>query len=159
MNVPLAALAGAAATVPMTAAMEFLHRRLPPDQQYPLPPREIINELLDAPPQVQKQAAIVGHFGYGAAGGVLYCSIQQRLPGPPALRGMLFGMGVWSASYLGWLPAAGILRPATQHPGKRTALMIASHLIWGASLGVFADGVCARMPVPAHGQSQSFIHR
>ncbi len=55
---------------------------------------------------------------------------------PPALAGAGFGLAVWAGSYLGWLPAAGILRPATEHPPRRVALMIAAHLVWGASAGL-----------------------
>jgi putative membrane protein len=33
------------------------------------------------------------------------------------------------------LAALGILKPATEHPPRRNALMIAAHLIWGAVLG------------------------
>ena len=35
------ALAGLAATVPMTATMLTLHRRLPKNERYHLPPREL----------------------------------------------------------------------------------------------------------------------
>jgi len=42
---------------------------------------------------------------------------------------------VWGGSYLGLLPSLGILRPATDHPAQRNALMIAAHLVWGATLG------------------------
>lgn len=34
-------VAGCVATLPMTLAMEAMHRQLPPEEQYPLPPREI----------------------------------------------------------------------------------------------------------------------
>src|SRR5436190_911638 len=39
------ALAGLAATVPMTLAMELMYRQLPPRQRYPLPPRLITQRL------------------------------------------------------------------------------------------------------------------
>ena len=41
----LGALAGFAATVPMTIAMKLLHRELPADEQYHLPPRLIIESV------------------------------------------------------------------------------------------------------------------
>jgi uncharacterized membrane protein YagU involved in acid resistance len=62
------------------------------------------------------------------------------------LKGALFGVGVWAASYLGWLPAAGILRPATREPAGRNAMMIASHAVWGASLAVISERL--RRPPP-----------
>ena len=44
------AMAGFLATIPMTIAMELLHRRLPWTQRYPLPPREITDDLTDKKP-------------------------------------------------------------------------------------------------------------
>ena len=35
------ATAGCVATIPMTVAMEVMHRRLPDEEQYPLPPRTV----------------------------------------------------------------------------------------------------------------------
>ena len=49
------------------------------------------------------------------------------------MTGALAGGGVWMASYLGWLPGMGILKPATRHPGRRNALMLGAHLVWGAA--------------------------
>jgi len=51
-----------------------------------------------------------------------------------AAAGASFGVGVWAASYLGWIPAVGLLAPATRHPRHRSALMLAAHVVWGASL-------------------------
>ncbi|MCA1636528.1 MAG: hypothetical protein LC802_23280 [Acidobacteria bacterium] len=50
-------------------------------------------------------------------------------------------MAVWAGSYLGWLPAAGILRPATEHPPRRTALMIAAHVVWGVAAGLVVESL------------------
>lgn len=136
------ALAGLAATVPMTVAMKAMHQYLPPHEQYPLPPRLIMEKLTDDAgvseylnEQDEKQIALAAHFSYGAAMGTIYAPLAKRTSLPPVVSGMLFGMAVWGGSYLGLLPAAGILRPATEHPPKRTALMITAHLIWGVSLG------------------------
>ena len=125
----LGALSGMAGTMAMTAAMGRLHRRLPEPQQYPLPPREITELVSDrGPDDAIKDAATAAHFFYGAAAGSLLAMARPRT-GPA--EGALFGAGIWAASYLGWIPAANILEPADRHPGKRTALMIAAHLIWG----------------------------
>jgi hypothetical protein len=74
---------------------------------------------------------MAAHFGYGAATGALYAAARPR--GNPGL-GALYGVLVWGASYLGWIPATRILRPATQHPGRRNGLMIAVHLVWGTTM-------------------------
>ncbi len=139
-------LAGFTATVPMTAVMELLHRCLPWPQRYPLPPREIttetaerigISEHLDEPKL--SAAVVASHFGYGTAAGAVYAPLADKLPGPPALKGAAFGLAVWTASYLGWLPAAGFLSAATREPLHRNALMITAHLVWGATLGLLVD--------------------
>ncbi|HEX8707905.1 MAG TPA: DUF6789 family protein [Pyrinomonadaceae bacterium] len=140
------ALAGLAATVPMTAVMGLLHRALPEHERYPLPPREItmeiaeevgVKEQLDEPGRVG--VTLAAHFGYGAAIGALYAPLARRSPLAPALSGAAYGLAVWAGSYLGWLPAMGILRPATQHPPRRNALMITAHLVWGVAAGVMLD--------------------
>ncbi|RIL06956.1 MAG: hypothetical protein DCC71_04775 [Proteobacteria bacterium] len=136
-------LAGSAATVPMTIAMELLHRRLAGARAQALPPQQITEKTLRASgvaehmePSTRLATATAAHFGYGAAAGAVYAAVAPLLPGPPAARGALFGLGVWAGSYLGWLPAAGILPPATREPAGRNAMMIASHLVWGAALGL-----------------------
>ena len=55
------------------------------------------------------------------------------------VRGLSFGLCVWIASYLGLRPALGILRPATEHPPRRTALMIVAHAVWGATLALLVQ--------------------
>ena len=59
---------------------------------------------------------------------------------------------MWLASYMGWIPAARILKPASGHPPRRNALMLAAHVVWGAATAramrelvlaretIFADG-------------------
>jgi uncharacterized membrane protein YagU involved in acid resistance len=136
-------LAGLAATAPMSLAMKAMHEQLPPEEQYPLPPRQITEEVaaragvreeLDDDERVA--ATWVNHFGYGAACGALYGALAANRRVPPLAAGVGFGLAVWAGSYLGWLPAAGILRPATEHPPRRTALMIAAHVVWGATTGL-----------------------
>ena len=137
----LGAIGGVVATGPMTAAMIVLHRRLPRGERYPLPPREITMKLahetgVDAEldDTGRSAATIVSHFAYGAVCGALYSgAVEPRTQ--PIGKGLLCGLLVWVVSYLGWLPAAGILRPATEHPARRNALMIVAHLVWGAVLG------------------------
>lgn len=126
----LGALAGMAATLPMTIAMRRLHARLPAAQRYPLPPREITAKLplLGLTPPT---ATLLHHFAYGGAAGAIFGLLPPR---HARLAGPFFGVGVWVASYLGWIPLMGILRPATVHPAPRNTLMLAVHLVWGAGL-------------------------
>jgi hypothetical protein len=126
----LGAVAGYAATLAMTALMQRLHERLPQHERYPLTPREIIQTL--APAKGENATAtrtLLAHFAYGALTGAIYGLVSQR---GGLASGALYGVGVWSASYLGWIPALKVLKPATQHPVRRNALMIGVHLVWGA---------------------------
>jgi hypothetical protein len=144
----LGALAGLVATVPMSAAMKLLHEQLPEREQYPLPPRAVtmefaeeagVKEHLDEPER--KGLTWAAHFAYGAACGAAYAPLARQSDLPPALKGAAFGLAVWAGSYLGWLPAAGILRPATEHPPRRTALMIAAHIVWGVTAGLVVESL------------------
>jgi hypothetical protein len=137
----LGALAGLAATGPMTLAMKLMHEQLPREERYPLPPRQVteglaekagVNERLDE--EEREAATWVSHFAYGATCGALYGAVSgEKTDEHALLAGVGFGLAVWAGSYLGWLPAAGIISPATEHPARRTALMIAAHAVWGAT--------------------------
>jgi uncharacterized membrane protein YagU involved in acid resistance len=138
------ALAGFGATAPMTASMVAMHRMLPAHERYPLPPRKVtmrvarkagVKKHLDEPQR--KAATLVSHFGYGTAMGAIFAVLAPRTPGPPIARGIAWGLVVWSASYLGLLPAMDLHEPATRHPKGRNLLMILAHVVWGAALGLF----------------------
>ncbi|HXK33408.1 MAG TPA: DUF1440 domain-containing protein [Dehalococcoidia bacterium] len=137
------ALAGAAATAPMTLLMGRLHRRLPPQEQYPLPPREITMEVaqragvVDDLDEAQRAwTTLAAHFGYGAAMGALYALAPRAVARPRIGRGVTYALGVWGGSYLGWLPGTGIYPPATEQPPRRNGLMIAAHVVWGAAFAL-----------------------
>jgi putative membrane protein len=142
----IGALAGLAATVPMTLFMQRMHQELPARERYPLPPSEIVEhlaELAGVDDQLDRSEHLVltllAHFGYGAATGALYAPLANALRPPALLGGIAFGLGVWGTSYLGLLPALGVLRPATDHPARRNALMIGAHMIWGVALGLIVE--------------------
>ena len=140
------AVAGLIATVPMTLAMKMMHSQLPEEEQYPLPPRLIVENAaeksgldddLDEGDEVR--LTLASHFAYGAATGAIYNGAMGMAGAKPtAATGAVYGLGVWTLSYLGILPAMGLLAPATEHPARRNALMIASHVVWGATLGATA---------------------
>jgi uncharacterized membrane protein YagU involved in acid resistance len=126
-------IAGFVGTMAMTAAMRRLHRKLPAKERYPLPPREIVDSSAakagaELPGEAAKDITTAAHFAYGAAMGAV---IGVLNPNPARPVGAAAGVAVWLASYMGWLPAVGILEPAPEHPRRRNALMIASHLVWG----------------------------
>lgn len=142
----IGALAGVVATGPMTVVMILLHRRLPRHERYPLPPREITMKLArkagvagELTQETRSAATLLAHFGYGAVCGAIYATGADRVPVGAGAKGPLFGLLVWATSYLGLLPGAGILSPATKHPARRNALMIIAHLVWGAVLAVVTE--------------------
>ena len=140
------AIAGLVATAPMTAVMLILHRLLPWHERYHLPPSQIVTvveEKMDVSLDEPAHQVVTGlaHFSYGAAAGALYAIMTGRLSVPTLLKGTGFGLFVWLISYLGLLPAADILRPATEHPARHNALMIVAHIVWGAVTGLVADSL------------------
>jgi hypothetical protein len=141
-NLILGAAAGTAATVPMTVFWEAMHNRLPGEPPRPLPPREVV-EALAVKAGVSRQLserdiewlAVAAHFGYGAFTGALF-GLVAPAGGRAIGAGMLFGVGVWTASYLGWLPAAGVRHSPRYDLPARTALILSSHVLWGAAAGL-----------------------
>jgi hypothetical protein len=135
----IGAVSGIVATVAMTVAAERMFRRLPRGERYPLPPREITERVarkLDLPlrdDDALVAATLASHCAYGAATGALYHAMRS-----PRLRrpewSIAYAVFIWIASYLGWIPAAGILRPGTTHPVRRNGLMIAAHVVFGAAV-------------------------
>lgn len=129
----------------MTIAMVWMHRRLPRYERYPLPPSLITQNLEEAadvdpvPPRPHLALTLVNHFGYGAAVGALYGPTAGRFRAPAAVKGVGWGLVVWTFSYLVMLPAVGLLSPATRHPARRNGLMILAHVVWGGVTGWLAD--------------------
>ncbi len=139
------AAAGTVAAVPMTAYLEYMHTHLDGEAPRPLPPREIA-EALAVKAGVSRQMserdiqnlALATHFGYGALTGALFGLLAPRRGAAALGAGMAFGLGVWAASYLGWLPAAGVRQHPRYDPSARTRMMIGGHILWGTVLGALA---------------------
>jgi hypothetical protein len=126
----------------MTIFWEAMHARLPGEPPRPLPPREVAEALAVkagvnrelTEPQIEALAMAL-HVGYGALTGALLGLLAPRRPLPAVAAGALFGLGVWTVSYLGWLPATGTRHSPRWDPPARTGLIVASHLVWGAVAG------------------------
>jgi putative membrane protein len=134
--------AGFVATAPMSVAMLIGWMLLPKHERYQLPPRLITEEISERVgiEEHMTENQLVGltifsHFGYGALFGAVYALFHEKMPMHSSLKGTLAGLTIWVGSYLGWLPAMGILSPATQHPWRRNLLMILAHVVWGVTLG------------------------
>ena len=146
----------------MTVAMLLMHRWLPGEQQYALPPMLITRRLaggkgpfarLDT--HEHKGLTTLMHFGFGTSFGAMYALIPRQAPLPAALRGILFALCIWTGSYMGWIPAANILPPASKHPTERNALMIFAHVIWGAVLGLLLERLDPAEPQKQQPQTDS----
>lgn len=124
-NLVAGGIAGLVATAPMTAVMRALWQKLPERERYPAPPREIIDRTTAG----GQTATLLAHFGYGALCGAVLAASGRR----SVADGVLFGLSVWGASYLGLLPSLGVLSPASGHPLRRNAMMLAAHATWGAA--------------------------
>jgi hypothetical protein len=142
------AVGGVAAAAPMAIYMKAFQQLAPSTRWQSLPPRQIatrIGRRLGLRRNGGGTAATaLGHLGYSIAAGSLYPVARPLLPGPPLLKGALFGVGLWGAGYLGWVPAAGILRPATRETAGRNLMMITAHVLYGATTALVAERVLRR---------------
>lgn len=134
-------VAGVLATAPMTTAMVWLNRKLDTGRRT-VPPGEItaraarrvhVRQHLDD--GQMKELSLFAHFAYGGAAGAILGPVLRLLPVPGWLVGAIYGLIVWTVSYVGFLPALHLTRPVQEEPTGRHAMMIASHLVWGAVLG------------------------
>jgi uncharacterized membrane protein YagU involved in acid resistance len=139
--------AGSLATFPMTLVMQLLHRWPVPEHD-PLPPQQITQEvMLDSGNDTKSgqkhifALTYVNHFAFGAFAGGLYATLGSRVKAPPVVKGISWGCIIWSLSYLGWLPATGILPNATRQPMRRNFIMIFSHLIWGIFTALLTESL------------------
>lgn len=140
-------IGGAAGSAAMTVVMRFLHRRLPPEDRYPLPPRQVAMALAEksgvgipASEESRTNLTLAAHYSYGTALGVAYSLTAPRGRWAP-LAGLPFGLAVWGGSYLGWLPAVGLHPPATEESAPRNTLMIASHLVWAGTIAAIVHAM------------------
>ena len=137
------AVAGFTATTPMTVAMDIWHANLPPEERDPVPPREVVERTTaragvrhEMTAEQRRELFVLSHFGYGTGVGALYGPLSRRLPLPPVASGIAYGLGVWAASYLGYLPALGLYKRPDHEPPGRHGMLIAAHVVWGATLGL-----------------------
>ena len=132
------ALAGLAATVPMTVVIGVGRAagllRTPP----PVEITENVAEQVGEDPDRRSPAFQVGwlsaHVGYGAACGAVYSLMRPLLPRSDIAAGLLFGGAVWSVSYISLMPSLNLYPPAKDDSRWRQAVMIAAHAVFGTSL-------------------------
>ena len=139
------ALAGLVATAPMSVAMKVMKEELPWHQRYSLPPKQITERFSkkglgkDLPEPIKSGVVVASHFAYGTGAGAIYAALASKIKISPFIKGTIFGLIVWTISYVGLLPVLGVMSPATKHPAERNILMIAAHIIWGVVLALLVD--------------------
>jgi hypothetical protein len=79
------------------------------------------------------------HLGYGAAWGALYGLVAAPGGRRTVPRGLLLGLAVWSAGFLGFVPLLGITRPAWRARPAEEAVNVAAHLVYGVVTALEAD--------------------
>ncbi len=128
-----ASVAGFIASAPMGILMVWLHKVImPPHKQEP-PPEILTRKIVTTEPQ--PLLAWLFHHLYGAVAATFFPLLFDPFPLASVsivVRGCVFGALIWVGSYLGWIPAARILPPATRHSANRNLIMISLHFFWGA---------------------------
>jgi hypothetical protein len=138
--------AGVVATLAMSAVMLGLQRA---GLLGRTPPRHIVEHTLarlgirgKVSPATSKALSVAAHLGFGASQGVLYALGHgahaarkgNSGQGPSAVSGVPFALGVWGASYAGWIPALDILPPPSRDRLGRPTSMALAHVVYGAVL-------------------------
>jgi uncharacterized membrane protein YagU involved in acid resistance len=146
MNLPVTVrgiIAGCIATVPMTLLLKVWQHSSARRKHAVLPPRQITHRSAKAVGMKLRrnsttETALTGlaHFGYGAATGSTYAQLIEDRRGTGATTGILFGLGVWAASYLGIMPALRLQPPPEKQSLNKNPLMISAHVVWGGALGL-----------------------
>lgn len=131
------AIAGFAATVPMTAvigigrAAGLLHT--PPPAAIAENVAERAEENPDTGSAPFQAGWMAAHLGYGAACGAIYAAVRPLLPRSDVAAGLLFGGAVWGISYLGLLPALELFPSAKDDSAQRQQVMIVAHAVYGVT--------------------------
>lgn len=152
------ALGGLAGGTAMTVLMTQVAPRLLPHDLLPdtPAPQKVVQWAQDeaGAPQAltgrsQDVAALATHLAYSAASGAMYGLARPALPPlralPTPAAGVLFGLGVWAASFEGLLPALGVMPRTTQHPPKRWPAPMMGHAVFGAVTALVASRLDKRL--------------
>jgi hypothetical protein len=131
------AVSGVVATGAMSAVMLAFRKQM--GEQ---PPDAIVTDAahavgLDPSEHQEDVLASIAHVGFGIANGALFALLPRY--GPAPVRGVALGLAVWFVSYQGWVPALGILPPASKDKPGRPETMVAAHVVFGAVLGEVDD--------------------
>lgn len=166
--------AGAAATLAMSALMLVAQRSGLLGRS---PPRHIVDHALaglhlrnEVSRNERQLLAAMAHLAFGASQGALYAALhhwrdqwlarrEQRPRPPSAATAVPFALLVWAASYVGWIPALGILpSPPRDRPGRPMSMVLA-HVVYGVTLAgtlrTFARSVADQPPARSGGRGNT----
>ncbi len=109
-----------------------------------LPPEQMTVRLLEvaglrAGKRTRGTLATLLHGLFGVSAGALFGLVRPH-PGvslPPAVQGVVYGGLVWLVSYMGWIPALGLMPAATRDGPRRPLVMALAHGVYGVVLGAF----------------------
>lgn len=134
------ALGGAFGTAAMSGVMLAAQQA---GLMHAQPPEAITAAALNAtgvrPRNAQTQDVLAGLFhlafgvGAGSVFGVRHRAGSMRVH--PVIGGIAYATLVWAASYQGWVPALGIMPPASRDEPGRPPTMVLAHWVYGAVLG------------------------
>ena len=123
----------------MTGSIVVLRRAT---GSWKIPPEQVseaaAGRLSDNDPKVERVARrhwLLAHISYGAVAGVLYSVVTQALGKLGPKSGLVFGLAVWTGSYVGYLPKWGIYPPPDRDLPSRVATMVIAHCVYGVTLG------------------------
>ena len=144
----IGALAGTLATVPQSAAVWGLrsagvYRRKPAPEVIAEKVTDAVVGVEKVPDQWLTPVKLVQHVGFGAAGGALF-GLLTGIIRPTTVAGVLAGLGIWKASYDGWIPALNIMPPPEEDEQGRQAAMVIAHIAYGLALGAIVERLTAR---------------
>jgi hypothetical protein len=138
-------LAGAVGTAAMTAAQRIGSRlqasggdEAPSWENAPAPAKvakRILEGVFDRTVPAARIDVLtqVTHWLYGVAWGGVYGLVQETTLGRPTRTGLLFGAGVWGASYVALVPM-GIYEPPWRYPAATVAFDATYHLVYGEAV-------------------------
>jgi uncharacterized membrane protein YagU involved in acid resistance len=149
------------ATSSMTMSLLQMHKYLPGRDQKPLPPAQLTESMKQKSglggalsSELQQEATMFSHYGYGAACGTLYAAVAPHLPGSALKKGVAFGASVWAASYYGLIPGINAHPTGHRMSLQRNSMMFLAHLVWGTSLSFAEEQLRRKGPETLDGRRQ-----
>jgi hypothetical protein len=142
------AYAGALATTAMTAVMKA--GQWMGFYRLEIAPKQITEHALDKAGLRRETSedeeillTALNHGAYGTGSGILFGLLRRRLdlPVPGSIQGIGFALGIWVVSYMGWVPAVGLMPAVWNQRRDRAIELLLAHVVYGATLGFSFDAL------------------